>query len=188
MDSREALLRSALGLFAARGYDAVGVQEIADATGLSKPTLYHFFGSKQGLLAALLAEYAAELDARVTEASRYMGDLPQTLDRLATAYVAFAAKEPLAYRLELALYFAPRENPTRAAAAAHFSRRQAVLEGVFTAAAREHGNLRGRHKRYAFSFVGALNSYLLLQLDGELVITDRLRREIVHQFSHGIYS
>ena len=49
------LIERALELFAARGYDAVGVQEIVEAAGMTKPTLYHWFGSKQGLLRAALA-------------------------------------------------------------------------------------------------------------------------------------
>ena len=55
MDNRSKILSCALKLFSARGYDAVGVQEIVDAAGITKPTLYHYFGSKRGLLETLLA-------------------------------------------------------------------------------------------------------------------------------------
>ena len=65
MDSRTGLLRSALALFAAKGYDAVGVQEIAAATGVAKPTLCHFFSSKQELLEPLFGEYASVLEEAV---------------------------------------------------------------------------------------------------------------------------
>ena len=70
----------------------------------------------------------------------------------------------------------------------HYSRRQKAIEAMFQQAVAQHGNLRGRHERYAVALIGMLNSYLALQLDRRLVITDRLRRAIVHQFSHGIYS
>ena len=50
MDNRQAILDSALTLFYEKGYDAVGVQQIVDAAGVTKPTLYYYFGSKQGLL------------------------------------------------------------------------------------------------------------------------------------------
>ena len=63
MSNREELLNCALNLFAARGFDAVGVQEVADAAGLKKPTLYHYFGSKSGLLRTLLTENFAGLFA-----------------------------------------------------------------------------------------------------------------------------
>ena len=188
MDSRSALMRTALQLFAKRGYEGVGVQEIASACGLTKPTLYHFFGSKQGLLEALFSEYAAKLDCEIAGAAMYEGDLQHTLERVAATYIDFATKEPEGYRLELSLYFAPRQSPARAVAVQHYARRHTLLESVFAAAVNEHGNLRGRQSRYAVSLVGVLNSYIALQLDGEITITDRLRRDIVHQFSYGIYS
>ena len=50
MDNRELLLNTALELFHAKGYDAVGVQEIVEKAGVTKPTLYYYFGSKLGLL------------------------------------------------------------------------------------------------------------------------------------------
>ena len=59
MDNKEKILQCALELFYARGYDAVGVQEIAETAGVTKPTLYYYFGSKKGLLETLLeTEYA----------------------------------------------------------------------------------------------------------------------------------
>ncbi|HIZ64719.1 MAG TPA: TetR family transcriptional regulator, partial [Candidatus Blautia pullicola] len=45
LDNRELILNAALDLFYARGYDAVGVQEIVDRAGVTKPTLYYYFGS-----------------------------------------------------------------------------------------------------------------------------------------------
>jgi AcrR family transcriptional regulator len=188
VDSRAGLLRAALTLFAAKGYDGVGVQEVAEAAGVAKPTLYHFFGSKHGLLEALFAEYATKLDDSVRAGADYQRNLPLTLDRIVAAYIDFAAQEPLFYRLELALYFSPRDSEAHQVAVRHYVYRQSVLEEVFRKAVREHGNMRGRHRRYAISLVGMINSYIALQLNERIVITDRLRRDIVHQFSHGIYS
>src|SRR4051812_31694437 len=53
--SVERILEAALDLFAVKGYDAAAVREICEAAGVTKPTLYHFFGSKEGVLEALMA-------------------------------------------------------------------------------------------------------------------------------------
>jgi len=188
VDSRAGLLHAALELISRKGYDAVGVQEIAEAAGVAKPTLYHFFGSKGGLLEALFQEHATQLDDAVRSAADYTGDMPRTLDRVASAYIEFAKRQPTFYRLELALYFAPLDADAYRIARRHHGLRHKVLEDLFLKAVREHGNMRGRHRRYAYSLVGMINSYITLQLNGDLVITDKLRREMVHQFSHGIYS
>ena len=46
---REQLIRVARQLFGTRGYDAVSVEEIASAAGVSKPIVYEHFGGKEGL-------------------------------------------------------------------------------------------------------------------------------------------
>ena len=48
------ILRVAARLFATRGYEATPVREIAEEAGVTKPTLYYYFGSKEGLAQALL--------------------------------------------------------------------------------------------------------------------------------------
>ena len=95
MDNRAKLLACALQLFASRGYDAVGVQEIVEAAGIAKPTLYHYFGSKHGLLDTLLTEYFTRLYKAIEPAAAYHGDLPLTLDQIAAAYFDFAKENRL---------------------------------------------------------------------------------------------
>src|SRR5207253_1398037 len=94
-------------LFATRGYDAVGVQEIVEASGVTKPTLYHYFGSKHGLLNALLSEYLDKFSELVEQAAEYRNDLPYTINRIIAAYFEFARVNPLFYQMQLALWFAP---------------------------------------------------------------------------------
>src|SRR5580658_4890399 len=60
-DTRARLLDAAAGLFAERGIDAVSVDTVADAAGRTSGAVYAHFGSKQGLLMALLDEWAHSL-------------------------------------------------------------------------------------------------------------------------------
>lgn len=52
--SREKLLQTAAALFYASGVTATGVDAVVRAAGVTKPTLYTQFGSKDGLVAAVL--------------------------------------------------------------------------------------------------------------------------------------
>ena len=54
METKEKILSCAEELFYLKGYDGTGVQEIAGQAGITKPTLYYYFGSKRGLLDQLL--------------------------------------------------------------------------------------------------------------------------------------
>ncbi len=51
MSSRQRIVATARGLFVERGYASVSMQQIADATGLRKASLYHHFKSKETLFA-----------------------------------------------------------------------------------------------------------------------------------------
>jgi TetR/AcrR family transcriptional regulator len=187
-DTRERLLEVALGLFATRGYDASGVQEIVAAAGVTKPTLYHYFGSKLGLLQVLFQARAATFLSDLETAAAYDGDLTRTLDRIAAVYLAFAAAQSAFYRLHLALLFTPPAHEAHAVARALFQRQQALIEDLFRRATRDHGNMRGRHHRYAFTLISTINGYATLVLNGQLAQSSTLRRDVVHQFGHGIYS
>jgi AcrR family transcriptional regulator len=53
---RSEILRVAADVFAARGYEAAGLQEIAERLGMVKASLYHYFASKDDLLLEVLLE------------------------------------------------------------------------------------------------------------------------------------
>jgi AcrR family transcriptional regulator len=55
-ETRDRLLAAAADLFAAQGIDAVSVDAVAEAAGRTSGAVYAHFGSKQGLLLALLDE------------------------------------------------------------------------------------------------------------------------------------
>lgn len=49
-DQREQILLQAAALFASQGYAATSMNAVAQACGLSKPTIYHYFRDKYALL------------------------------------------------------------------------------------------------------------------------------------------
>ena len=188
MDNRERLLECALTLFSAHGYDAVGVQQIVQAAGVTKPTLYHYFGSKRGLLEALLGTYFEQMNQVLQESALYIGYLPGTLERITAALFEFARENPAFYRLQLALWFAPVESEGFEVVSRLNAFQQETLEVLFRQAARDHGNMRGRHRAYAATFLGMINTYIALALNGFTRLDANLVRQAVHQFQHGIYS
>lgn len=62
-DSRARIVEAALGLFCARGFAAVGTQEICDKAGVLKGSLYHFFPGKVDIALAALEHYGDIMDA-----------------------------------------------------------------------------------------------------------------------------
>ncbi len=66
-DQRDMILRHAAELFARRGYPATSMNEVAEACGLSKPTLYHYFRDKYNLLVHIADGHVSRLQALVQE-------------------------------------------------------------------------------------------------------------------------
>ena len=62
---RQELLDAGAALFAERSYEEISMRDIAQAAGVSKPLLYHYFPSKTELFKAAVAENAAELQATI---------------------------------------------------------------------------------------------------------------------------
>jgi len=55
------MLEVATRVFAQRGYDAASIEEIAEGAGISRPMVYAYFGSKEGLYAACIQHAGARL-------------------------------------------------------------------------------------------------------------------------------
>lgn len=53
---REEILKTALGLFAAQGFDATSTRQIAKEAGIAEGLIFHYFPTKAGLLTAILQD------------------------------------------------------------------------------------------------------------------------------------
>lgn len=175
-------------LFSSRGYEAVGVQEIVEAAEVTKPTLYHYFGNKLGLLGEIIERFGGELLRKVSEVADYQGDLPLALNRLTNAYFEFASRQPEFYRFQLALLFAPPDSDPAKVARRQWEHHYELLEDLFRKAAEDHGNMRGRSQAYAITLIGMINSYIAFSFQSQSGLDQEWAFRAVHQFMHGIYS
>jgi len=64
VNARERLLETATALFAEKGYAGASVREIVEKAGVSRPVLYYYFKSKEGLFYAIL-EWAAGVQQNI---------------------------------------------------------------------------------------------------------------------------
>ena len=66
LERRERILETAIELAAEGGYEAVQMRDVATRAGVALGTLYRYFSSKDHLLAAAWAHWAARLEPRIT--------------------------------------------------------------------------------------------------------------------------
>lgn len=64
------ILRQALALFAAQGYEGVSVRNIASAAGVTLPLIYHYFPDKQAVYDAAVHDAFAYMTVRMVKATQ----------------------------------------------------------------------------------------------------------------------
>ena len=105
--SADRILMSSLQLFSTKGYDATSVREICEAAGITKPTLYHFYGSKEGVYRALVEGVLAPFTADVERLLAGDGPVRERLRAVARAYFERARTHPELVRFIFGLVHNP---------------------------------------------------------------------------------
>lgn len=164
-EREEQILSSAIDEFALRGYAAASMVELAARAGISKPLIYQYFGSKDGLYLACLHRVAGSLLERLDHAQLEEDD--SVVSRVHTLQAIFEALEPQrsAWRL---LYDASKPAAGEIAdAARHYQARTAAL-----AASGSERFLRSRGQRSRLDasaltavWMGLVNSLVTWWLD-----------------------
>ena len=166
----------------------MGIQEIVNNSSISKPTLYHYFGNKEGLFQDLLeVEFKAILNFLKVETTTDK-DISQKLNSIVSFYFQYCLNHRDFSHLYLSIFFSPSESGESLMGGKYLEKVTEYIEEMFIDAASAHGNMRGRHKNYCASLLGLINTYISLLLKGEIELSDSLIYTVVHQFSHGIYS
>jgi AcrR family transcriptional regulator len=100
-DRERQMMTVAETVFAERGYAAASMDEIADRVGVSKPMIYEYFGSKEGLLVACIRQVRSELQT-VTAASVIGAPTPEeALRRGLVSFFRFTEEHRRAWDLLL---------------------------------------------------------------------------------------
>jgi AcrR family transcriptional regulator len=88
-DTGDRIRDAAVRLFAARGYGATGIREIADDAGVTTAALYHHMGSKQDLLLTIMRDAMHEMIASARRAIADADGPPEELAGIARAHVMY---------------------------------------------------------------------------------------------------
>jgi AcrR family transcriptional regulator len=102
---REEILFAARQLFAVHGYEATSMRAIAAKVDCSPGILYHYFADKQDIMALLLHETFAKLEARLKAIRQDNDNVSARMRRGLRAYIEFGLEYPHHYSL---LFMTPR--------------------------------------------------------------------------------
>lgn len=184
-NSREFILDVACRLFSEKGYDAVGIQEICQQAGITKPTLYYFFGSKLGIIKALADQKGAELFEKLKEVCVDKGDFFASIMEILRTEIDFAKNNPMYFRLHCNLLGAPQN-------AEYFEVYQEMREKIrklflefFVSSTEVFGNMRGKEQLYSTLFHNQVLALVASVLSGEIQDEEKVIYTVTHSFIYG---
>jgi AcrR family transcriptional regulator len=99
VDRREDILNHAAALFVTHGPAGTTTRMIAQAVGISQPSLYAHFETKEVLANALSVRSFAVLENRIEALRKAAFSGPERLEAMIRGYIDFALSEPAAYQI-----------------------------------------------------------------------------------------
>ena len=182
------LLEAGVRLFATKGYPSTSTREIVEAAGVTKPMLYYYFQSKEGLLAAALSHFLAPFHERLRQELAQQRDAYEQLIEVVWAHLDFCQDHKPLARLFYALYFGPDDqkslvNLEEYTAPGHELLMQAV-EQAHTA-----GLVRPDCQHdLAMALHGMINIWVIAALTGSEPLSRELAQRIVNDLLRGYRS
>jgi len=161
---RERLLSGATALFASKGYAATTVREIVERAGVTKPVLYYYFRSKEGIYLDLMREPFGKFAALVADAVLEAGSAKDRLFRLCLQAYDIFVENIDAARVMYSIYYGPPQGaPFVDFDAYHHRFQEAVLQVL------REGIRNGEFRRVnpadaMWAVIGALNVAMEVEL------------------------
>jgi AcrR family transcriptional regulator len=183
---RERILEQATRLFSTKGYNGVSVREIVEAAGITKPTLYYYFGSKEKLFETIIAGTINEFQEHLRCLVGSGDSIRERLTHICQAHFDFALRKIEQCRLVYVTYFSNDRNIIGIDLDAHFARNIELIRDVFREGIAA-GELRaGDPWLMAFHFVGVINFFIMaIAYNPSVIPTEGLAETVVSQTLDG---
>jgi AcrR family transcriptional regulator len=179
------LLEAAVRLFAHKGYPATSTREIVEAAGVTKPMLYYYFQSKEGLLAAALAHFMNAFHERLRQVVAADREPYEQLVELVWAHLDFCQEHKPLARLFYALYFGPDDQKGLVDLNQYTEPGHELLMQGVARALEAHLVREGCEAELGMALHGMINIWVMAALNEEMSLDHELARRIVDDLLRG---
>lgn len=185
--NRENILECAQQLFYEKGYESVGVQEIVDTAGITKPTMYYYFKSKQGLLECLLQEGGTRILDAMRDVVQMEGEFMEVLQCVIRRYLLVAMEDREFYLMLMSLYFSARGTEGHKTAKPYIVQLLRILQEFFEQVSKTYTKIQGKEVFLSVSLTGIVNTYMLVAFEkkaaDEIIEDPQIVTDIANQFA-----
>jgi len=175
---RLGILSRSAALFAAHGYTGTSITMIAEACGVSKALMYHYYSSKDAVLFDLLADHLQQLVAAVEAASQSHGDGQERLFAIAATLLEAYRGADAEHQVQIAsLKLLPQAQQETLK---EMERRLvALVSDALLAAIPSLARKRHLLKPLTMSLFGMLNWHYLWFREGKGITRDKYARMVI---------
>lgn len=186
--SKAKIFQAAAHLFAEKGYNGVSMREISESTGLSKPTIYYYFGSKEGIYTSLvevglhhnLEQFQQIIDMKIPVKQKII-EIVKIRFRQVQEYPEFAKFFLLIFMSIENLPFLKKFIEEAA------SRRQSLADLIQQGISQGEFGQSANPKLAADILIGTLMHFMVKQLNvKKKILSDELAEEIVELIFKGL--
>lgn len=188
MDTKSSLLQIGLDLFSKAPYEAVSVLDIVSRANVTKPTLYHHFGSKLGFYQHVFNTYASPFIEQLMALSHYENDLIQNLNQIALTTCEFTRQHPEVYKMIAFALHISKNSEHHQFVVVFWRRLCEAFDQMFRDATPQHGNMAGKSTQLAWSFLYALLAQAEMIIKCPESYQPDVPYRLVKQFMYGIFS
>jgi len=187
-DTKLQIFSTAARLFAEKGYNGVSMREISEQSNVSKPTIYYYFGSKEGIFRELLEtglkigmDYSKKIAESTIPAKQKLVKIIQNRFRLSYEHPEFS-------KFFLMIFLNPEDIPFVDDFKKQVRAHKKLLVNIFKEgiASGEFG--AGANPELATEIFGAVTGHFIgLQIKSKRkILTDKLAEEIVELLFKGL--
>jgi AcrR family transcriptional regulator len=154
---RQRLLEGAAELFTQKGYASTSVREIVAAAGVTKPVLYYYFRSKEGIYLELMQESFGRMDDLLAGSREDQGTVTQRVLRLCDRLYSLFMEHVKVVRVMYAIFYGPHQGaPFFDFDAYHMKFREAI-QTLIEEGIRKGEFRKGNPEEMAWAIIGAIN-------------------------------
>jgi len=179
------LLDAAVRLFAHKGYPGTSTREIVEAAGVTKPMLYYYFQSKEGLLAAAIDHFLDAFHERLRQVVVGPREVKQQLVEFVWAHLDFCQEHKPLARLFFALFFGPDDQKSLVDLEKYTQQGHEILQAIVAQAAADGLIRPGTEEDLVMALHGSIHIWVIAALNDEAVLDHALAQRVVDNLLRG---
>ncbi len=184
--TQDRLLKSALNLFAQKGYDAASIREIIQDAGVTRPVLYYYFKNKEDLFCRLVEVHFDRAYAEIDEILAKVKECRPRLKALIRNAFERVEESPESVQFLLRFIFSPPDQPMRVDAALLAQGRLMRVAQIMQDALDEQEIFGGDATSLALAFCGFMDMHVMAKAHRpERKLTPELGESLVDLFLDG---